>query len=201
MDIVNRASVPSGRIEVMVPTCTPADTDVVAGVDAVALAKYRLDGGRPEERGRPIGRPSHQEADQKGADAQGRAASPGHQCGPGGMLLYGNGSLGSRAGVVGRLTGVGAPAESERVVEERLEDGAKVEVGQCVVAGPFATVSPNGDLVLRQPGKRLADVVPVALEHLVTELSFSNVGRELCLVVGDEAGQLLGQRRDVSLSS
>src|SRR6478672_1666135 len=88
----------------------------------------------------------------------------------------------TRSSIVGWLAGVGSPSESERVIEERLEDLAEEEVWDVrLVVGTVADRFAQGRLEFRQPRQCLADVVAVLLQNSRDRVELVQRRRQLLL--------------------
>lgn len=101
-------------------------------------------------------------------------------------------------GIVRRLPGAGASAESEGVVEERLQHLRNGEVGDHgLVIRPARDQFTGGELVLRQAGNRLGDVVPIFLQYGRHRVELVEGRGEFGLIVVHHSRQLLSHRRGV----
>jgi hypothetical protein len=108
------------------------------------------------------------------------------------------GKLGARPGIVGRLAGVGAPSEAERIVKEWLQDFGDIEIGdERLVVGTVADRLSEGGLELRQSRQCLPDVVPILFQYPRHRIELVQRRRQPLLVVVDHAGELFGQGRRV----
>src|SRR6202022_1174844 len=91
--------------------------------------------------------------------------------------------------------GVDTAPEPEDVVEERLQNLRRGEVGdEGVIVEAAAHRFALGDLELFETGQGLGDVVAVLLQHLVHPIQPLQRRGQLCLGVVDQSGQLLRHR-------
>ena len=155
---------------------------------AVAVGKYAvivLGRRRPDG---PRDRRRDEQPDQHDRRAGDKSLSCDH-CGvPGGApgptfpwfrnAVDGERNLGPRPGVVRRLAGIDAPPEPEDVVQERLQNLRRGDVGdQRVVVGAAGHGFALGDLVfLARPGRALAMLSRFFSSIAFTEFSLSSAG-------------------------
>ena len=108
------------------------------------------------------------------------------------------GELRPRAGVVRRLTGVGAATEAEDVIQERLECLRREEVGdERVVVIAVVDCLGLGHLELRQAGHRLPMLSLFFCRISLTALSFSSAGARSASLSATRPLNCFGQRGGV----
>src|SRR5215212_574441 len=108
------------------------------------------------------------------------------------------GQFGAWPGVVRRLTCAHTAAEPEGVIQERLQELRRLDVGyERVVVGPVGHDFALCELVFGQAWDGLGDIVPVLYEHRVDAVQPFQRRCQFLLVVGDHTGQLPRHRRGV----